>query len=88
LRSFASGRDENRRLGIKLGGHTKQIAVERSAQALIGGDQNYCSFPDVALFEQRMTELAHPGRGFTLNAVKEVGKGTAGQRGLLRFAHF
>ena len=40
LRGLAPGGDEHRGLGIKLGGHAEQVAVERPAQALIGADQD------------------------------------------------
>src|SRR5208337_4841027 len=59
-----------------------------SAQALIGGDENYCSFADVALFQQRMTELTHPGRRFALNAVQQIGERAPCQRRLLRLRIF
>ena len=88
LRCFASGCDEDRRLRIKLGSHTEHIAVQCSAQTLIGGNENHCSLSNVALFQQWMAELSHAGGRFPLDTVQEVGKGAATQRGLLRFSHF
>jgi hypothetical protein len=88
LRGSSSRRDEERCLRVELRRQAKQIAVKRSAKTLIGGDENDGTLPDLALFEQRMGEIAQARGGFPLDAVKQMHEWTSGERPLLDFRIF
>src|SRR5262249_20293380 len=85
--SLSPGRNKDRRLLVKLGGHAIQVAVECATQTLVGADQDDRSLVDRVLLQQGMRKLSHPGRRFALNPVQQVGKWASRQSCLLCLAH-
>src|SRR5262249_19560634 len=68
-------------------GQSHDVAVQRSAQALVRADQDHRAFPDRANLLQRLFDVLRPSRGFPLDPVQELGEGTPPERRLLRLAH-
>src|SRR5262249_14741080 len=87
LRCFATRRNENSRLRIKLRNQTEQIAVQSAAQTFVRTDHNDCAFVDFTLFQQRMGKSAHSGCCFALDAIKHPHEGTPCQGSLLGLTH-
>src|SRR5215469_15479857 len=86
LQCFSSRRDKDRRVRVKLRSQAEQVAVECSAKALIGGDENDGALADLAPFEQGMGRKAIERRRFTLNAIKKMHERTPGDRLFLGLA--
>src|SRR5215472_12500918 len=86
-RSPPSG-DKKCGLGIKLCGDPKHVAIQGTAQALIGSDEDNRAFADLANFKQWVLEIAHAGRRLALNRVQQMGERTSDDSGLLSLAHF
>src|SRR5271154_984504 len=88
LRGFSACCNKDGCPGVELRSQPEQIAIERSAQALIRADQDDGTLLHLPFFEQGMGEIAHVRSRFTLNAIQELYKRTAGKGPLLGFPQF
>ena len=70
LRRLAARRDVARGRRIELRGEAKHVGVERTAQTLVGRDEDDGPPPHRANFEQRMLETGGTSRGDALNPIE------------------
>ena len=86
LRALAADDDILGR-GLDLGDELEEVGVERTAEALVGGDEDDAAHLDLAPREQRVLALFDAAGDGGEHLGHELGVGAAGQGGLLRLLH-